>query len=124
MKLDDIAKMAIDEVSAELEKIERLTKQNLQEKTQTKTQENATNDDLKVFEASENIAKKDEKNSEKEINSAEEIFLKNLRERVEVLFEGLNETPKDELQSRLELTLKFLEFVLASVENRLKNLSK
>ncbi|MBR8462187.1 GlcNAc transferase [Campylobacter sp. faydin G-140] len=124
MKLDDIAKMAIDEVSAELEKIERLTKQNLQEKTQIKTQENTTNDDLKVFEASENIAKKDEKNSEKEINSAEEIFLKNLRERVEVLFEGLNETPKDELQSRLELTLKFLEFVLASVENRLKNLSK
>ncbi len=64
--------------------------------------------------------------SEEKIESinSEKVFLTNLKERVEVLFEGLNEIPKDKLEERLGLTLKFLEFVLARVENRLENLEK
>ena len=56
--------------------------------------------------------------------TGEEIFLKNLKERVLVLFEGLNATGEENLKDRLSLTLKFLEFVLANVENRLENLQK
>ena len=56
--------------------------------------------------------------------TGEEIFLKNLKERVLVLFEGLNATSEENLKDRLSLTLKFLEFVLANVENRLENLQK
>ncbi|WP_335890497.1 CiaD-like domain-containing protein [Campylobacter californiensis] len=117
MKLDDIARMAIDEVSAELEKIENMTK----------VEEEQNLSSSKEDEAQEDIAlqKVDEpKESAKEIIGSEEIFLRNLKERIEVLFEGLNEMSQKDLPQRLELTLKFLEFVLANVENRLENLSK
>lgn len=49
----------------------------------------------------------------------EDIFLKNLKERILVLFEGLNDTKKEDLESRLELTINFLEFLLANIEDRL-----
>ncbi|EAJ4505742.1 2-oxoglutarate:acceptor oxidoreductase [Campylobacter upsaliensis] len=49
----------------------------------------------------------------------EDIFLKNLKERILVLFEGLNDTKKEDLNARLELTINFLEFLLANIEDRL-----
>ncbi|EAJ1956206.1 2-oxoglutarate:acceptor oxidoreductase [Campylobacter upsaliensis] len=49
----------------------------------------------------------------------EDIFLKNLKERILVLFEGLNDTKKEDLDARLELTINFLEFLLANIEDRL-----
>lgn len=50
---------------------------------------------------------------------SEDIFLKNLKERILVLFEGLNDTKKEDLDARLELTINFLEFLLANIEDRL-----
>ena len=41
-----------------------------------------------------------------------------------MLFEGLNAFDKGDLNARVELNLKFMEFLLASIENRLENLSK
>ena len=155
MNLEDIAKIAIDEVSAELEKIENLTAPRESEiKAQSEILEQVEEAESKISE------KKDEKaeilsmfdelkidedfkpgaphaaaitskpqgavkfGENGEIISSEATFLKNLRERIEVLFAGLNEMPRQRLDERLELTLKFLEFTLANVENRLENLSK
>ena len=138
MKLDDIARMAISEVSAELEKIEalqskkqeELERENLKkELLAIESNENALNNELKVetnlqneqvFEVKEELVSPI-KNREV---SEEKIFLANLAERIEVLFEGLKQTPEQNLASRLELTTKFLEFTLANIENRLQNLSK
>lgn len=138
MKLDDIARMAISEVSAELEKIEALQskKQEELERENLKKEllviennENALNNELKVeanlqneqaFEVKEEPASL---TKSREV-SEEKIFLANLAERIEVLFEGLKQTPEQNLASRLELTTKFLEFTLANIENRLQNLSK
>ena len=121
MKLDDIAKMAIDEVSAELEKIETIAKR----KDEAQREKEPPAKDVsaqKAHEPSQSaIPTQDES---RDIISNEEIFLKNLRERIEVLFEGLNATSEENLKDRLSLTLKFLEFVLANVENRLENLQK
>lgn len=50
----------------------------------------------------------------------EDIFLKNLRERILVLFEGLNSVKKDDLENKLNLTINFLEFLLANIEDKLK----
>ena len=125
MKLDDIAKMAIDEVSAELEKIETIAKRKDEAQREKEPPAKDVSIDVSAQKAHEPsqiaIPTQDES---RHIISNEEIFLKNLRERIEVLFEGLNEMPKENLQSRLELTLKFLEFTLANVENRLENLPK
>ncbi|APA81060.1 hypothetical protein CJD42_3760 [Campylobacter jejuni subsp. jejuni D42a] len=48
------------------------------------------------------------------------FFLKHLRERILVLFEGLNSIKKDDLENRLNLTINFLEFLLANIEDKLK----
>ena len=138
MKLDDIARMAISEVSAELKKIEALQNKKQEELEQENLKkellaievekervENEPNFELNL-EASRDVEPKVEieiSPKSREI-SEEEIFLANLAERIEVLFEGLKQTPEQDLASRLELTTKFLEFTLANIENRLQNLSK
>ncbi len=155
MNLEDIAKIAIDEVSAELEKIENLTapreneikaqseileqveeaESKISEKKDEKAEILSMFDELKIGEdfkpGAPNAAAITTKpqgavkfGENGEIISSEATFLKNLRERIEVLFAGLNEMPRQRLDERLELTLKFLEFTLANVENRLENLSK
>ena len=135
MKLDDIARMAISEVSAELEKIEAL-----QSKKQEELERENLKKELLAMEAMEQEAA-DEPELEISVQnepepkvaqilpksreiSDEEIFLTNLAERIEVLFEGLKQTSEQDLSQRLELTTKFLEFTLANIENRLQNLSK
>ena len=172
MKLEEIAKMAIDEVAMELERMDSAReKQDVsQETNETKDGINLTNtpvssgdvnltnaaglanlvgeisvDEASEFEAvlesatnSQNVSAEfdgvrdsaataaPQKAFEVEVANftGEEIFLKNLKERVLVLFEGLNATSEENLKDRLSLTLKFLEFVLANVENRLENLQK
>ncbi|WP_459880896.1 CiaD-like domain-containing protein [Campylobacter concisus] len=135
MKLDDIARMAISEVSAELEKIEalqskkqeELERENLKKELlamETREQETADEPEIEAnlqSEPEQEVAQISPKSRE---ISDEEIFLANLAERIEVLFEGLKQTSEQELSQRLELTTKFLEFTLANIENRLQNLSK
>ncbi len=135
MKLDDIARMAISEVSAELEKIEalqnkkqeELERENLKKELlamEASEQEVADEPELETSAQSEPEPKIAQISPKSREISDEEIFLANLAERIEVLFEGLKQTSEQDLSQRLELTTKFLEFTLANIENRLQNLSK
>ncbi|WP_149718867.1 CiaD-like domain-containing protein [Campylobacter concisus] len=135
MKLDDIARMAISEVSAELEKIEalqnkkqeELERENLKKELlamEARGQEAADEAELEASVQSEPEPKVAQILPKSREISDEEIFLANLAERIEVLFEGLKQTSEQDLGQRLELTTKFLEFTLANIENRLQNLSK
>lgn len=135
MKLDDIARMAISEVSAELEKIEalqnkkqeELERENLKKELlamEAREQEAADEAELETSAQSEPESKVAQISPKSREISDEEIFLANLAERIEVLFEGLKQTSEQDLGQRLELTTKFLEFTLANIENRLQNLSK
>ena len=141
MKLDDIARMAISEVSAELEKIEALQNKKQEElerenlKKELLAIESANEQVLEEPKVEASVLSVSSAQSEPEPKVAqispksreisdEEIFLANLAERIEVLFEGLKQTNEQDLGQRLELTTKFLEFTLANIENRLQNLSK
>ena len=141
MKLDDIARMAISEVSAELEKIEALQNKKQEElerenlKKELLAIETADEQVLEEPKVEASVLSVSSTQSEPEPKVAqilpksreisdEEIFLANLAERIEVLFEGLKQTNEQDLGQRLELTTKFLEFTLANIENRLQNLSK
>ena len=135
MKLDDIARMAISEVSAELEKIEalqnkkqeELERENLKKELlamEASEQEAADEPELEISAQSEPESKVAQISPKSREISDEEIFLANLAERIEVLFEGLKQTSEQDLSQRLELTTKFLEFTLANIENRLQNISK
>ncbi|EAL5902152.1 2-oxoglutarate:acceptor oxidoreductase [Campylobacter lari] len=144
MNIEDLAKMAISEVNSELDNkknkndefapmVEEIIQEknvNAQEKkikeeiskvTQELIQEL---DDLevKVKDDKQNVAIKVEALEEKEesIINNEEFFLKNLRERILVLFEGLKNTKDEHMEKRLDMTITFLEFLLAKIEDRLK----
>ena len=56
--------------------------------------------------------------------SSDEIkFLSHMRERLLVLFEGLSELEDDMLDSKLNLTLKYLEYSLAHIDDRIEKYS-
>ncbi|PPB73307.1 CiaD-like domain-containing protein [Campylobacter hyointestinalis] len=125
MKLEDIAKITIDEVAAELEKIQKL-----EDMQKTKAEEQVRKEPFSISEDEPKeqtvLSKQPIQNTQgfdSEISS-EIIFLQNLKERISVLFDGLNSTESTNLDLRLDLTIKFLEFLLANVENRLKLISK
>lgn len=73
------------------------------------------------FTASKNAT--DDSKTENEISSETE-FLNALKERILVLFEGLNAFDQGDIEARVELNLKFMEFLLASIDDRLEHLSK
>lgn len=125
MKLEDIAKITIDEVAAELEKIQKL-----EDMQKAKAEEQVQKEPFSISEDEPKeqtvLSKQSIQNTQgfdSEISS-EIIFLQNLKERISVLFDGLNSTESTNLDLRLDLTIKFLEFLLANVENRLKLISK
>ncbi|MBZ7985923.1 hypothetical protein AVANS14531_06200 [Campylobacter sp. Cr9] len=56
------------------------------------------------------------------LTNYEKQYLLKIKERILVLFEALNTKQNEEdLQKRLEITISFIEFLLANIEERLKN---
>ncbi|WP_261529664.1 effector protein CiaD [Campylobacter lari] len=144
MNIEDLAKMAISEVNSELDNkkskndefapmVEEITREKSVDAQEKKIKEEISKvaqeliqelDDLevKVKDDKQNVAIKVEALEEKEesIINNEEFFLKNLRERILVLFEGLKNTKDEHIEKRLDMTITFLEFLLAKIEDRLK----
>lgn len=52
----------------------------------------------------------------------ERVFCNSLRERVLVLFEGFQSPNNKDIESKVDLTLNFLEYTLAVVDERLEKL--
>ncbi|MCR6571682.1 2-oxoglutarate:acceptor oxidoreductase [Campylobacter insulaenigrae] len=140
MNIEDLAKKAISEVNSELDQNDEFVpmveeskqgdktsniqedkiKQEINKVTQELMQEL---DQLEVQISSEKPIIKVEESKildEEQIINNEEFFLKNIRERILVLFEGLKNTKDEHLEKRLEITITFLEFLLAKIEDRLK----
>ncbi len=97
MELKDIVLSTLAEINDE--------KENIEVKDETKTDNNKD----------ENIVINND-----HIKSNEEIFLKNLRERILVLFEGFKSPNNKNIEAKVDLTLNFLEYLLATIDERLK----
>lgn len=65
---------------------------------------------------------KEEHEEEQKPLSDEKAFYENLRERILVLFEGFQSPNNKNIEAKLDLTLNFLEYLLASIDERLENL--
>lgn len=76
----------------------------------------------KLEENNENLKEYEEINSVS-ILSQEEFLLK-IKERILVLFEGLNSFDRGDIEARIELSLKFMEFLLASIDKRISDIQK
>ena len=59
---------------------------------------------------------------EESTSSGEEIFLNSTRERLLVLFEGFQAPNNTTIEAKIDLTLNYLEYVLASVDSRLQEI--
>lgn len=149
--IEDIAKLAIEEISAEfdngiledaktppLNEISNQTNpknnaQNLSEPTSTSennASSNAQNNGAKPIKSIAqantqklNPSQQNQATQESQEPNNEQEFLINLKERIEVLFAGLSANDENTAM-RLDLTIRFLEFLLAKIQNRLENLQK
>ncbi len=54
----------------------------------------------------------------------ETVFLENMRERIHVLFEGFQSPNNANIEAKVDLTLNFLEYLLSSIETRIKEIKK
>lgn len=65
---------------------------------------------------------------QEEINSvnilSQEEFLLKIKERILVLFDGLNSFDRGDIEARVELSLKFMEFLLANIDKRISDIKK
>ena len=52
----------------------------------------------------------------------EAVFLENMRERIHVLFEGFQSPNNVNIEAKVDLTLNFLEYLLSSIETRIKEI--
>lgn len=149
--IEDIAKLAIEEISAEFDNgiLEDAKTPPLNEiSNQTNPKNNAQNISEPISTSENNASSNAQNNGAKPIKSIaqantqklnpsqqnqatqesqepnnEQEFLINLKERIEVLFAGLSANDEN-TAVRLDLTIRFLEFLLAKIQNRLENLQK
>ncbi|MBK1964065.1 CiaD-like domain-containing protein [Campylobacter novaezeelandiae] len=121
-----VEEISIQEQDNEIEN-DILKEQTKEFQNEKKLQTNQENNNFlenipQIDEAYSYIQEIEENVLEKKENSTyqDDIFLKNLRERILVLFEGLNSVKKDKVEQKLTLTINFLEFLLAKIEDKLK----
>lgn len=149
--IEDIAKLAIEEISAEFDNgtLEDAKTPPLNEiSNQTNPKNNSQNISEPINTSENNASSNAQNNGAKPIKSIaqantqklnpsqqnqatqesqepdnEQEFLIKLKERIEVLFAGLSANDEN-TAVRLDLTIRFLEFLLAKIQNRLENLPK
>ncbi|MBU1658397.1 hypothetical protein KKG72_05010 [bacterium] len=95
--------------------------------------------DFKIKEVSKKLTRSDsEKEFDKQVPHAkmenmeesylaqetEVMFLNGVRERLLVLFEGFQAPNNTNIEAKVDLTLNFLEYVLASIDSRVEKLEK
>lgn len=129
MKIEEITKKIIEELknsnqlnfdenSDELEFKEDENSKDFIDDAEKKEYDNLQ----KLEENSENLKEYEEINSVNILS--EEEFLLKIKERILVLFEGLNSFDKGDIEARVELSLKFMEFLLANIDKRISDIQK
>ena len=59
-----------------------------------------------------------------ESNDSELMYLNSIRERLLVLFEGFQAPNNKNIEAKVDMTLNFLEYVLATIDSRVLKLEK
>ena len=55
---------------------------------------------------------------------SELMYLKSIKERLLVLFEGFQAPNNTNIEAKIDMTLNFLEYTLATIDSRVENLEK
>lgn len=129
MKIEEITKKIIEE----LKNSNQLNFDENSDELEYKKDKNSKDSMYGTEEKEYNNLQKTEGYSEllkeqEEINSvnilSQEEFLLKIKERILVLFDGLNSFDKGDIEARVELSLKFMEFLLANIDKRISDIQK
>jgi len=94
--------------------------QDTSQEAQTQLSDTDTEDEtLHVAKSTHDLSINNSQNTESELN-----YLSTLRERILVLFEGFQAPNNTNIEAKIDLTLNFLEYVLATIDSRIDNLEK
>jgi len=92
------------------------------EKTQLK---NSYTQSERIEEPKPNISPIEEESKDSNIESEDMLrFLTSLRERILVLFEGLQSPNNRNIEAKIDLILNFLEYQLSIIDNKVEELTK
>ncbi len=110
MELKDVILSTLAEMETTVEEV----KTSVQEPLHVTTQQHDTPTPLVPTKTIENIQE-----SQEPLVSDETKFLESVRERLLVLFEGFQSPNNKEIESKVDLTLNFLEYLLATIDTRI-----
>jgi hypothetical protein len=123
MELKDVILSTLAELEDSVEKEEKVEKKEfVEEKIIEENPQNITN-----FEKKKDNEAIEEKTLSNEFTLTledEKVFCESLRERILVLFEGFQSPNNKSIEAKVDLTLNFLEYLLAVIDERLENLDK
>ena len=94
----------------------------LEELEHSKSESTDTTSSTQTNTAQEDTVQNVSSNTESTHNEA--LFLQNMRERIHVLFEGFQSPNNANIEAKVDLTLNFLEYLLSSIEARIKEIEK
>ncbi len=116
MELKDVVLSTL----AEMEDAETIIRPNVQEiqKEEIKEQE-IPKFETPDIEVEENVKEEDIDSSSDELH-----FLTSVRERLLVLFEGFQAPNNKEIEAKIDMTLNFLEYTLATIDKRVEKLKE
>jgi len=81
----------------------------------------------KVFKLEDKVEKQSREEIPKEKTpsiESELVYLSSVRERLLVLFEGFQAPNNKDIEAKVDMTLNFLEYVLATIDSRVKMLQE
>lgn len=108
MELKDVILSTIAELGEEVEKIHE------EEKREAAHHSSGTKE----------VHSQEETPQDSSYSDDELKFLQSMRERLLVLFEGFQSPNNRSVEAKIDLTLNFLEYLLAMIEERMKKLEK
>jgi uncharacterized protein YjcR len=122
VELKDVILSTLSEISEDIQR-------NVEESTKKVEPKRVPQQEIiKKVELTERRNKEKSPIKEEEIDRSwieeEYLFLENLRERLLVLFEGFQSPNNSSVESKIDLTLNFLEYLLALLDERITKLKK
>ena len=95
----------------------------MEEETQEEQQTPISKEESVVPKQEESLIKEEDKIDTTSIES-ELIYLNSIRERLLVLFEGFQAPNNANIEAKIDMTLNFLEYTLATIDARVEKLEK
>lgn len=120
MELKDMILSTLAEMEEAVPKKETSTTQNIVSKPKKEQKAELSPQAAQA----KNILEQDNGSQDNHSINNEMLFLKSMRERLLVLFEGFQAPNNTNIEAKVDMTLNFLEYVLVTVDSRIEDIER